>query len=205
MRLSNWAVLGMGMLAGAISFAIAKSLVPSSTPLLGHDIALAHRIGFVFPAMAGLWAGWIQKSLGRMVLGMTCGSLVGYAYQILCGEDPESRLVGALFVFPACCGGMLAGLIGSDREPWRAGFRARFLKGTLAGFVCGLSYFVVVILGLFLADVTLETYLRAIWMAGVTGLAVGGGLFFVLFRWALGLNRPSTTPGEAGPVPPPAA
>jgi hypothetical protein len=100
---------------------------------------------------------------------------------------------------------MLAGLIGSEREPWLAGFWIRFLKGTLAGFVCGLSYYVVVNLGLALLFSGHWTYSRAMWMAGVPAFAVGGGLFFLLFRWALGLNRPAATPGEAGPVPPPTA
>jgi len=204
MRLSGWAVLGMGMLAGAVSFAIAKSLVPPSSPL-EQDLALAHRIGFVFPAMAGLWAGWIQKSLGRMVWGMACGSLVGYAYAALCGEGPEFGETENMLAFPACCGGVLAGLIGSGREPWLARFWIRFLKGTLAGFACGLSYYAVEnLLGPPLLY-RLGTYSEVLWMTGVPALAVGGGLFFLLFRWALGLGRPSTTPGEAEPVPPPAA
>jgi hypothetical protein len=192
MRLSRWAVFGMGAVAGAVSFVVANSTIPVGSPSQ-HDLILAHHIGYIFPAMAGLWAGWIQKSLARMIAGMMCGSMVGWAYATLCGD--EFNFFAIMMGYPAICGGGLALLIGSNRDDWLAGSLGRLWRGTVAGLVCGIVYMVALNIGMaFFISWPLvdETYCRAIWKAGPPALALGGGLFFLLLRWALRLSQPAS-------------
>jgi hypothetical protein len=189
-KLSAFQVFLCGAGVGALSFIVAEFLNPKSgvTPSQ-HDLALAHRIGFVFPALAGWWAGWLQRSLARMIAGMTIGSGIGFIYASLCGT--EFNFLAILMGFPCCCGGLLAMLLGSNRDSWLTGLPARFFKGLVAGLVCGVVYTVLlnIVTAILLPyDFSTHEYVRAMWRAGIPALGIAGGFFFLLLRWALKLN-----------------
>lgn len=187
-----------GLILGAVAFVIAKALIPESAQHLStHDLALAHRIGFTFPPLVGLWVGWAQGSLSRMILGMSLGSMIGLSYASLCGE--RFGFLGIMIGYPMFCGGLFAMLLGVDRATWVSGLLPRLLKGLTAGLVCGFAY--TLVLNILLAfsyhpnlGRDLSTYSSRMWQAGPFALALGGGVFLVMFRWALGIG--STRPQQ---------
>jgi len=180
-----------GSVAGGVSFVIAKMLIPASvSDISRHDLHLAKNIGFVFPAMLGLALGWVERSLLRMLLAMTTGSALGAIYAQLCGDRFE--YVSAMLGFPCVIGGVYALLLGRDRRSWLGEAPWRFLKGLVAGFVCGFVYTislnVVVIPILFTSSVPYENYSKLMWLMGPLALTLAGGVFLPLFCWSLGLQ-----------------
>ena len=191
--LSSLQVFLCGVGIGALSYVIAELAIPktANTPS-SHDLALAHRIGFIFPALTGWWVGWLQRSLSRMIAGIAVGSGVGYLYAALCGSDPD--FLAIMIGFPCFCGGLFAMLIGSNRDKWLNGMGARLIKGLLAGLACGVVYSVLlsVIAGITISNpysMTQEDFVNGMWRAGPPALGIGGGVFFLLFRWAIRLNE----------------
>jgi len=119
---------------GVSSYLVSEFLVPNNVPNpTEHDLALANRLGFIFPPAVGLWLGWQQRSWVRAVSGFLAGVLVGLVYLGLSEKNFLAVMVG----FPCLCGGVFAGIVGSYRDPWISGLAARVGKGLVAGLVLG--------------------------------------------------------------------
>ena len=56
---------------GFYSYLVSEYLVPRTVLSPGeHDLALAKRLGFIFPPAVGLWLGWLQRSSVRAMTGV---------------------------------------------------------------------------------------------------------------------------------------
>jgi hypothetical protein len=183
----------IGAAAGAVAFVVAKLLIPAKVSnASAHDLHLARNIGFVLPGLMGLCLGCMDGALRRMLIGVFGGSITGLAYARLCGS--EFHFLEILLLFPCVCGGLLAALVGSENSPWLRNAPLRFAKGMLAGLVCGAVYTLVLnVLGALMlpwfVEPNLADFGAMMWKAGPPALALGGGFFLVLLRWAVHSNQ----------------
>lgn len=183
-----------GVLIGVASYLLAESLVPRSVASPSeHDVLLARQLGFIYTPIVGLWLGWLQKSWRRGLLAAGVGIIIGFIYMALClTRNPLAVMVG----FPCLLGGLLAAAVGSNRSAWLRELAVRFGKGLLAGFVLGLVYMVTLnIAGEMVSPLTrldrdgTQAYITMMRRSGPIALGLASGLFFVLFRWSVGLIR----------------
>jgi len=195
-RLPSGQIFLWGFGIGFCSYLLSEFLVPRNVPSpADHDLALANRLGFIFPPAVGLWLGWLQRSPGRAGIGFLAGVLVGLIYLGLSEKNFLAVMVG----FPCLCGGVFAGIVGSNRDPWISGLPARVGKGLVAGLVLGFVYMVVLNVVCAMVRVSPDSaggpesmtasYIATMWKAGPVALGVSGGLFLILVRWAIGSSR----------------
>jgi hypothetical protein len=193
-KLNGGLVFLTGLLLGVGCYLLAEVLIPEQVANSGdHDILLADWLGFIYTPVVGLWLGWLQRSRRRALCGAGVGIAIGFAYMALCA----SRNFLAIMVgFPCLLGGVVAGVVGSNRSPWLFGLGGRLGKGLLAGLVLGFVYMVVLNIagGMVMTahdNYSDETrgYVAMMWRAGPVALGLSSGLFFVLIRWAVGLTR----------------
>jgi len=201
-RLSRKEMFLIGACAGLAGFLLAKVMVPATVySFQEHDLFLARNIGFVFPALIGLAAGCVEGSLARMLQGMTFGSLVGFLYAKLCGNNFD--VVMAILGLPCFCGGLMAALVGSSQSPWLTGLPWRLGKGMVAGLACGAVYLLSVNLivayvlsPIYVPDVS--AYRAIVWKTGLPSMFLAGGVFQCLFCWAIGLPAASPPSVKVG-------
>jgi hypothetical protein len=193
-KLNGGVVFLMGLVVGVLCYLVAEALIPKQlSSAADHDVFLANRLGFTYAPIVGLWLGWLQRSWRRAAFGMGMGIVIGFGYTALCA----SRNFLAIMVgFPCLLGGVLAGVVGSNRSPWLSGLGGRIGKGLLAGLVLGFVYMAVLNIGGGMVmtahdSLTDETqrYIAMMWRAGPVALGLSSALFFVLARWAVGLTR----------------
>jgi hypothetical protein len=182
-------IAGVGMAIGGISFLLAMALIPASVPSLSeHDLRLANHLGFIYPPLVGLWAGWVRRSVPWAVFGVISGLLIGGLYYVLCGYD----FLAVMVAFPCLLGGCGSVLLGTKHDSWIAGIPQRFLKGLVAGFVLGLVYAVLLnVIGMFLLSrfpPSVADYSFMMWRAGTIAMVAASGLYFLLFHWSAGLH-----------------
>jgi hypothetical protein len=139
-RFNPGAAFLTGIVAGVLCYFLAEWLIPKQVASPGdHDVLLANRLGFIYAPIVGVWLGWLQRSWRRALLGAATGVLIGFAYTWLCA----SRNFLAIMVgFPCLLGGVMAGVVGSNRSKWLAGLGGRLGKGLVAGLVLGFVYMV---------------------------------------------------------------
>jgi hypothetical protein len=189
---TNGQVFLFGGALGASCFLLAEFLVPRQVNgPAEHDLLLAHRLGFIYAPLLGLWLGWLQRSWPRALLGAMLGVLIGGLYFLLCGWN----FLAVMVAFPCLLGGVFAMLLGSNCDPWLRGLGARLGKGLVAGFVLGVVYMVVLnFVGASFPDSIqgggdfTKRYVGIMWQAGPVALGLASGLFLILFRWAVGLT-----------------
>ncbi len=181
-----------GLVSGVVCYLLAESLIPKQVAGPGdHDIFLADRLGLIYTPLLGLWLGWLQRSFKRAMAGLLTGVVIGFFYIGLCASrDFLAIMVG----FPCLLGGVMAGLLGSNRSRWLIGLPWRLAKGLLAGLVLGFVYMLILntLPGLIAipdsGDFT-QRYVYMMWRTGPVALGIASALFFVLMRWAVGLTR----------------
>jgi hypothetical protein len=184
----------IGLTVGVPCYLLAEGLVPPNVAsATDHDILLADRLGFIYPAIVAIWLGWLQRSWQRAFFGVCVGIGIGIIYMWLCASrDFMAIMVG----FPCLLGCVFAAVVGSNRSPWAKGLGVRIGKGLLAGLVLGFVYMVVLNVVGAMIDVPSEPpeaftkgYISMMWFAGPVALGAASALFFVLIRWAVGLNK----------------
>jgi hypothetical protein len=183
-----------GVLVGVACYLLAESLTPKNVASPGdHDVLLAQRLGFIYTPVVGLWLGWLQKSWRRALLAAGIGIAIGFIYMALCATR---NFLAIMVGFPCLLGGLLAAAAGSNRSAWLRQLAARFGKGIFAGFVLGLVYMLTLnIAGGMVAPFPLfgrnatQAYISMMWRSGPIALGLASGLFFLLFRWSVGLIR----------------
>lgn len=176
-----------GATFGCVSFLAAIALIPGNVPSPSqHDLLLANNLGFVFPPLVGVWAGWVRRSWLWAGAGTAIGLAIGGGYYLLCGDD----FLAVMVAFPCLLGGVASVAFGTGVRYWWHGILARLGKGLVAGFVLGFVYMLVLnVLGLgwFPVDST-ERYHQMMWTNGPIAMSVAGGLYLVLFVWASNLK-----------------
>lgn len=197
-QLNYPALFAVGLMVGAVSFLLSMALIPSSIQSISlHDLRLANHLGFIYPVMVGLWASWVRRSLPWAVVGVVSGLLIGSIYYLLCGFNFLAVMVG----FPCLLGGCTSVLLGTRHDRWTRGILERFFRGLIAGFALGFVYAVLLNVGAFLLlspwRLGVEEYSWMMWRWGTVSMAIGSGLYFVLFHWSAGLH-PIRENGEQG-------
>lgn len=191
-RLGYGVISLVGMAVGAVSFVISMFLIPSNVPsTTEHDLRLANHLGFIYPALVGLWAAWVRRSVPWAIIGVFSGLTIGAAYYALCGEEFFAVMVW----FPCLLGGCTSVLLGTKRDSWTKGVPQRFSKGLVAGFVLGFVYAVVLnVLGAFIFFIlkgspdSVADYSSMMWRSGTIAMAAASGLYFILLHWSAGLH-----------------
>jgi hypothetical protein len=193
-KLNTGFVFLSGLIFGVLCYLLAELITPKQVASPGdHDVLLAYRLGLLYAPIVGIWLGWLQRSWSRASIGATVGVILGLVYMWLCA----SRNFLAIMVgFPCLLGGVMAGVVGSNRSEWLAGLGARLGKGLLAGVVLGIVYMVTLNVAggmVMTAHVDFSDITRAciamMWRSGPIALGISSALFFVLIRWAVGLTR----------------
>ncbi|MCO6043480.1 hypothetical protein NG895_06135 [Aeoliella sp. ICT_H6.2] len=173
-----------GLVVGGIAFLVAMRLVPNSMPTAGaHDLRLANNLGFIYPPLVGIWAGWVRRSIPWAAFGVFSGLVIGAAYYALCGYNFLTVMVG----FPCLLGGCTSVLLGTKHDSWVEGIPQRFLKGLAAGFALGFVYMFVLNVMAAPGLPSLEAYRDMMWQAGTIAMMTASGVYFVLFHWSAGL------------------
>lgn len=186
------AIVIVGGALGAISFWIAMALVPSDTASpTTHDLSLANNLGFVYPPLLGLWAGWIRRSTAWAIFGLISGCLIGLAYYALCGTNFLAVMVG----FPCILGGATSVLLGTRHDSWISGIPQRLIKGLVAGFVLGFTYMVTLNIVIpftsphFPYSSSVTDHSTGMWIAGTVAPSLASALYLPVFHWSAGLNE----------------
>ena len=182
----------VGGALGAISFLTAMALIPSNTASpTTHDLQLANNLGFIYPPLLGLWAGWVRRSTTWAIFGLVSGFIVGLAYYLLCGTNFLAVMVG----FPCILGGATSVLLGTKHHSWLAGIPQRLLKGLVAGFVLGFTYMLTLnILFPFTSPnfpyrSSAADHSTGMWIAGTVALTLASTVYLLVFHWSAGLNE----------------
>jgi hypothetical protein len=182
----------VGGAIGALSFLIAMALIPSDTASpTTHDLRLANNLGFVYPPLVGLWAGWVRRSTIWAIFGLISGCLIGLAYYALCRTDFLAVMVG----LPCTLGGATSVLLGTKHDLWISGIPQRLVKGLVAGFVLGFTYMVTLNIVFpftspnFPYDSSVTDHSSGMWIAGTVALTLASALYLPVFHWSAGLNE----------------
>jgi hypothetical protein len=211
-------IMGAGL--GAISFSAAMALIPASIDST-HSLKwrLATNLFFIYPALLGLWVGWIRRSRPLAVFGVVFGiAAAGSAFIALHGtivSVPPLRLHQIVVVVPCVLGGAMSALLGTKTESWISGVPQRLVRGIIAGFVLGFTY------GMIFSQVfpmSLPEYpyfkftpfpptdpedspvsaawIFRLWISGTLALTISSAVFLIVFHWSAGLNRARSVGGE---------
>jgi hypothetical protein len=202
-------IMGAGL--GALSFSAAMALIPSSIDLTSSlKSRLAINLLFIYPALLGLWVGWIRRSIPRAIFGFVTGiAAAGSAFIALYGTIVfvlPLRLLQAVVVVPCVLGGALSALLGTKTESWISGVPQRLVRGVIAGFVLGFTYGIIFVevFPMSLPDYpyfkftpyafedpmhTSAAWIFRLWISGTLALTISSALFLMVFCWAAGLNR----------------
>lgn len=141
----------MGAGLGAISFSAATALIPFSFGLANsHSGTLAINLVFIYPALLGLWVGWIRRSArwaifgfvtGMAAAGSVCIAVYGTIVFVL-----PLRLLQLAVVVPCVLGGAMSALLGTKTESRLSGALQRLVRGVIAGFLLGFIYGIIFVL-----------------------------------------------------------
>jgi len=190
-QVSSGAQLLVGAILGAASFLVAMAFIPASVDSpMTYDLILANNLGFIYPPLLGLWAGWVRRSMFWGIFGCFAGLLIGLAYYALCGTD----FLAVMVVFPCLLGGATSVLLGTKHDSWLNGIAERFIWGLIAGFVLGFTYmFALMITYPFFSPIiargkTISDHSTGMWFAGTFAMTLSSALYLLLFHWSAGLN-----------------
>lgn len=188
---SSGVLLLAGAVLGAVSFLVAMALIPSNTNSpTTHDLRLANNLGFIYPPLLGLWAGWVRRSTLWAIFGFVAGLAIGLAYYALCGTNFLAVMVG----FPCILGGATSVLLGTKHDSWLSGMPQRLIRGLVAGFVLGFTYMLILNITFpftspgFPYSNSVSDHSSGMWIAGTFALTISSALYFWVFHWSAGLN-----------------
>ncbi|TWU51542.1 hypothetical protein Poly59_31340 [Rubripirellula reticaptiva] len=201
----------MGAGLGAISFSAAIAMIPSSMDST-HSLKwrLATNLFLIYPALLGLWVGWIRRSKTWAVLGVVSGIAAGSVFIALYGTIVSVlplRLVQVVVVVPCVLGGAMSALLGTKTESWISGVPQRFVRGVIAGFALGFTYGIIFsqVFPMSLPEypyfkftpypptepenspVSAAWFFR-LWISGTLALTISSALFLTVYHWSAGLS-----------------
>jgi hypothetical protein len=186
----------VGAVLGCLSFIAAIAPISGSEGRPGHDPMLANNLGFLFPPLVGLWAGWVRRSWRWAMAGSIIGFAIGGRYYLLCGHN----FLAVMMAFPCLLGGAACLALGIGERSWRDRIIARYGKGLVAGLVLG-SVCIVVLnmlglswLPLMLLSPSAQENHWMMWQSGPVAMNLPSGFYLVLFVWASVLNALSPKP-----------
>ena len=211
-------IIGAGL--GAISFSTAMALIPASIDST-HPLKwrLATNLFLIYPALLGLWVGWIRRSKTWAVLGVVSGvAATGAVFIALYGTIVSVlplRLLQVVVVVPCVLGGAMSALLGTKTESWISGVPQRFVRGVIAGFALGFTYGIM-FSQLFPMSLPEYPYFKftpypptdpenspvsaawffRLWISGTLALTISSAVFLIVFHWSAGLNRARSVGGE---------
>lgn len=186
-------VLLLGLLAGAAAFVLAQVLTPQAATPGEHNLLLAQRLSLLLTPLVALWLGWLRGSERCALVGVVAGLGVGALASFL-SSGLSARAV--LLIVPALIGGILAASCGSCPDDHFRSVSKRFGKGVLAGSLMAWSSFILFHVGSLALWPTsgnvdyMDAYVRMMWRTGPLAFGLSAALFFLLVRWAAGLDRP---------------
>jgi hypothetical protein len=200
--LHPFVLMVVGATLGYVSFVVAISRVPTNVADgVQHDLLLANYLGFIFPPLIGLWAGWIRQSWPWSAGGVVIGLAIGGAYRLLCCDNPFALMVA----FPCLLGGVASAALGNGSRSWFDGLHVRFGRGLVAGFVLGFTYMLVlnVCAAGWVPFKTVAEYHKLMEANGPVAMALASGFYLMLFVWATNLKATVLRTATPAAVPPP--
>lgn len=188
---SSGLLLFTGSVLGAASFLLGMALIPSSIDSpSSHDLRLAQNLGFIYPPLLGLWAGWVRRSLPWAIFGILSGLSIGLAYYALCSTNFLAVMVG----YPCILGGATSVLLGTKHHSWISGIPQRLARGLVAGFVLGFTYMLTLNIAFpftspgFPYSNSVSDHSTGMWIAGTSALSLSSALHLLVFHWSAGLT-----------------
>ncbi len=184
-------ILLSGAALGAVSYCLAEATIGSVDTPFYHDLELAARLGFIYPAAVAFWLAWLQRSWRRAAAGIPVALLIGFIYT---GLIISGNFLMIMVGFPCLLGGGFASILSSNRSDWAGHFLHRLVKGLAAGLGLGITYMLVlnVLFGIIYSgrpDTGMDSFVRTMWQAGPVALAAGSAIFLLGILWAVGLKR----------------
>ncbi len=186
----------VGAILGCVSFIAAIAPISGFESRPGHDPMLANNLGFLFPPLIGLWAGWARRSRRWAMAGSIIGFAIGGRYYMLCGYNS----LAVMMAFPCLLGSAACIALGIGERSWHDRIIAPYGKGMVAGLVLGSVWMVVLnVLGSSWLPLTLllqpthEDHWM-MWQGGPVAMNLASGSYLVLFLWASVLNALSPQP-----------
>jgi hypothetical protein len=184
-------ILLSGAALGAVSYCLVEASIGTVDSPFFHDLELAAKLGFVYPAAVAFWLGWFQRSWKRAAAGIPVALAIGFTYTAMI---ISGNFLMIMVGFPCLLGGAFASILGSNRSEWANQFFHRGFKGLAAGLGLGLTYMLVlnVLFGVIypgFSDTEPNRFVKTMWQAGPVALASGSALFLLGILWAIGLKR----------------